>query len=138
MAGRLVRELAPLARSAEGRRQARHALLGLLARETNADTAAGWAGRLGPLDPTAEDKRQARHALLGLAGGEFLRQAVRERGRHLFRATRNSPWSNRPVIGRQLRQVTPGSDERFLHDVIRARPVRAEPSDIAMQGLGVK
>ena len=84
MAGRLAREMAPLARTAEDRRQARHAPLGLLARETNADTTAGLAGRLGPLDPTAEDKRQARHALLGLAGGgEFLRQAVRERGRHL-------------------------------------------------------
>ena len=89
MAGRLAREMAPLARTAEDRRQARHALLGLLARETNADTAAGLAGRLGPLDPTAEDKRQARHALLGLAGGgEFLRPGRRSMSR--LRATRNS------------------------------------------------
>ena len=33
--------------------------------------------------------------------------------------------------------MTPGPDEGFLHDVIRARPVRAELLDVAVQGLGV-
>jgi hypothetical protein len=33
--------------------------------------------------------------------------------------------------------VTPGPDEGFLHDVIRAGPVRAEPLDVAVQGRGV-
>ena len=47
-------------------RQAREALLGLLARETNSWVAARLAGGLAQLDPTAEDKRQAREALLGL------------------------------------------------------------------------
>jgi hypothetical protein len=33
--------------------------------------------------------------------------------------------------------VAPGPDEGFLHDVIRAGPVRAEPLDVAAQGRGV-
>ena len=56
--------------TAEDKRQARDALLGLLARETSSEEAARLAGRLAgglaQLDPTAEDKRQARDALLGL------------------------------------------------------------------------
>ena len=47
-------------------RQARDALLGLLARETDGWTAERLAGGLAQLDPTAEDKRQARDALLAL------------------------------------------------------------------------
>jgi hypothetical protein len=47
------------------------------------------------------------------------------------------PWPDGPVIGAQLRQVTPGPDEGFLHDVISARPVWAKPLDVAMQGAGV-
>ena len=43
-----------------------------------------------------------------------------------------------PVIGAEPRQVTPGPDEGFLHDVICARPVRAEALDVAVQGLGTK
>ena len=46
-------------------RQARGALLGLLARETTSWRAPKLAGALGPLDPTAEDRRQARDELLG-------------------------------------------------------------------------
>ena len=57
VAGPLARELAPLARTAEDRRRARHALLGLLARETNADTAERLADGLARLDPTAHDLR---------------------------------------------------------------------------------
>ena len=52
--------------TAEDKRQARDALLGLLARETDSRVAAGLAGGVAQLDPTAEDKRQARDALLGL------------------------------------------------------------------------
>ena len=51
-------------------RQARDALLGLLARETPSWMAAQLAGALGPLATTAEDKRQARDALLGLLARE--------------------------------------------------------------------
>jgi len=47
------------------------------------------------------------------------------------------PWPDHPVIGSQLGQVTPGPDEGFLHDVIRAGPVRAEPLDVAVQGRSV-
>ena len=47
-------------------RQAREALLGLLARATDGGVAARLAGGLAQLDPVAEDKRQAREALLGL------------------------------------------------------------------------
>jgi hypothetical protein len=48
------------------------------------------------------------------------------------------PRLDRPVIGAQLGQVTPGPEEGFLHDVIRARPVRAELLDVTVQGLGVE
>ena len=65
--------LAQLATTAEDKRQARDALLGLLAGETSSEEAARLAGRLAgrlaQLDPTAEDKRQAREALLGLLAG---------------------------------------------------------------------
>ena len=47
------------------------------------------------------------------------------------------PGPDGPVIGTQLGQVMPCPDEGFLHDVIRARPVRAELIDVAVQGLGV-
>ena len=47
------------------------------------------------------------------------------------------PGPDRAVIGAQLRQVTPGPDEGFLHDVIRARPVGTEPLDVDVQGPGV-
>ena len=47
------------------------------------------------------------------------------------------PWPDGPVIGAQLRQVTPGPDERLLHDVIRGRAVGAEPHHITMQGHGM-
>ena len=48
------------------------------------------------------------------------------------------PRPDRPVIGAQLGQVTPGPEEGFLHDVIRARRVGAELPDITLQGLGVE
>jgi hypothetical protein len=47
------------------------------------------------------------------------------------------PWPDRPVIGAQLRQVAPCPDEGFLHDVFCARPVRAEPLDVTVQGFGM-
>jgi hypothetical protein len=47
-------------------RQAREALLGLLARATDNWGTARLAGELARLDPTAEDKRQARDTLLAL------------------------------------------------------------------------
>ena len=64
-AGR-VRDLGGAAHWGTSDRQARDALLGLLARETDSERAAWLAGKLGPLEPTAEDRRQARDALLGL------------------------------------------------------------------------
>ena len=51
-------------------RQARDALLALLARETGSWEAAQLADGLAQLDPTAEDRRQARDALLGLLADE--------------------------------------------------------------------
>ena len=51
-------------------RQAREALLGLLAGETDGGAAGRLAGGVAQLDPTAEDKRQAREALLGLLARE--------------------------------------------------------------------
>jgi len=54
-----------------------------------------------------------------------------------LRATRNSHGRDRPLVGGQLRQVPPGPDERFLHDVIGARQGRTEPFDVTVQGLGV-
>jgi len=47
------------------------------------------------------------------------------------------PGPDRPVVGAQLGQVTPCPDQDFLDDVICARPVRAEPLDVTMQGLAV-
>jgi hypothetical protein len=38
----------------------------------------------------------------------------------------------------QLRQVPPGPDERLLHDVVGAGPVRTEPLDVPAQGQGMK
>ena len=70
VAGRLAGRLGPLDPTAEDKRQARDALLGLLAGESDSEVAGRLAGGLAPLDPTAEDKRQARHALLGLLAGE--------------------------------------------------------------------
>ncbi len=57
MAERLARALGPLARTAEDRQQARDALLGLLAGQTNSVRAAALAGALVPLDPTIRDLR---------------------------------------------------------------------------------
>ncbi len=57
VAGRLAGELAPLGPTAEDKRQARHALLGLLAGETSADTAERLADGLARLDPTVHDLR---------------------------------------------------------------------------------
>ena len=62
--------MAQLDPTAEDKRQARDALLGLLAGETDGGVAERLAGGVAQLDPTAEDKRQARDALLGLLAGE--------------------------------------------------------------------
>ena len=59
-------------------RQARGALLGLLARQTDSSRAVGLARGLGALDPTAEDKRQARDVLLGLLARETSRWGAAE------------------------------------------------------------
>jgi len=64
-------------------------------------------------------------------------RAARSASISRLRATRNSHGRDWPVVAAQLRQVTPGPDECFLHDVIGARPVRAEPLDVAVQGPGV-
>ena len=47
------------------------------------------------------------------------------------------PGTDRSLIGGQLRQVTPGPDEGFLHDVIRADLVCGEPQDVTAQGQRV-
>src|ERR1700759_2380123 len=47
------------------------------------------------------------------------------------------PGPDWPLIGPQLGQVTPGPDEGLLHDVVGARPVRAESLDVTVQGPGV-
>jgi hypothetical protein len=41
------------------------------------------------------------------------------------------------VPGAQLRQMPPGPDERFLHDVVGAGPVRTESFDIPAQSTGM-
>ena len=64
------RDLGRAAHWATSDRQARDALLGLLARETGSYRANRLAGAVAQLDPTAEDKRQARDALLGLLARE--------------------------------------------------------------------
>ena len=64
------RDLGGAAHWATSDRQAREALLGLLARETGSYRANRLAGAVAQLDPTAEDKRQAREALLGLLARE--------------------------------------------------------------------
>ena len=46
-------------------------------------------------------------------------------------------WPIRRVTGAQLRQVPPGPDERFLHDVVGAGPVGTEPFDVPAQGQGI-
>ena len=99
--------------TAEDKRQARDALLGLLARETDSWVAERLAGGLAQLDPTAEDKRQARDALLGLLARETDQLAwphgwrarwpsSRRRRRTSARpATRCSGcWPVRPTTGR--------------------------------------
>ncbi len=58
--------LARLDPTAEDKRQAREALLGLLARADDSWEAGQLADGLARLATTAEDKRQAREALLGL------------------------------------------------------------------------
>jgi hypothetical protein len=56
--------------SAHDKRQARYALLGLLADETDGKMGQQLATLLASLDPTAADRRRARGALLGLLAGE--------------------------------------------------------------------
>ena len=72
----LVGEVVQLASTAEDKGQAREALLGLLAGQTEGPTAAALAGGLAQLASTAEDKRQAREALLGLLTGQTDRQVA--------------------------------------------------------------
>src|SRR6185437_9889736 len=48
------------------------------------------------------------------------------------------PGPDRAVISAQPGQVTPGTDEGLLHDVFRARRVRAELLDVAAQGPGIE
>ncbi len=62
----LLGDLYGAARWRTSDRQAREALLRLLARQTDGRVAAGLAGGVARLDPTAEDRRQAREALLRL------------------------------------------------------------------------
>jgi tetratricopeptide (TPR) repeat protein len=64
--------------TAEDKRQARDALLGLLAVQADSHMAAELAGTVLQLDPTAEDKRQVRRALLSLLAplSAELRQAI--------------------------------------------------------------
>ena len=92
--GRAVAQLDP---TAEDKRQARDALLGLLARETDSWVAAELAGALAQLDPTAEDKRQAREALLGLLARETDSWVAAELAGGLARSTRRRRTGARPA-----------------------------------------
>jgi len=47
------------------------------------------------------------------------------------------PRPDGQIAGAQLRQVPPGPDERFLHDVVGAGPVRTEPCDVSVQRDGM-
>jgi hypothetical protein len=47
------------------------------------------------------------------------------------------PRPDRPGVCGELRQVPPRANKGLLNDVIGADLVRAEPLDVAMQGLGV-
>jgi hypothetical protein len=62
--------------TAEDKRRAREALLGLLAGQTDSQAAGRLADGVAQLDPTAEDKRRAREALLGLLAGQTDSQAA--------------------------------------------------------------
>jgi hypothetical protein len=72
--------LAQLDPTAKDKRQARAALLALLAREDESWVAAPLAGGVAQLDPTAKDKRQARAALLARAREDESRVAARQEG----------------------------------------------------------
>jgi hypothetical protein len=51
-----------------------------------------------------------------------------------------NPVQPRPdgeALRAQLRQVPPGPDERFLHDVLGAGPVRTEPFGVPAHGRGM-
>ena len=76
----LVGGVVQLAPTAEDKRQAREALLGLLARQTDGWAAEELVGGVVQLDPTAEDKRQAREALLGLLAAPDRRPVAAELG----------------------------------------------------------
>ena len=65
----LVDRVARLDPTDQDKRQARHALLQLLARQTNGWIAIHQAEAAAQLDSTDQDKRQARHALLQLLAG---------------------------------------------------------------------
>ena len=75
-----------LALTAEDKRQAREALLGLLARQTGGWEAGALANAVAQLDPTAKDKRQAREALLGCWPGRPARRRL-------------ACWPARPAAG---------------------------------------
>ena len=66
----LASGMARLDATAEDRRKAREALLGLLADVTDARLAVSLAGGVTRLGATAEDRRKAREALLGLLADE--------------------------------------------------------------------
>ena len=107
--------LVPLDPTAEDRRQARDALLGLLARATDGRWAGWLADKLVLLDPTAEDRRQARDALLGL----------------LARAT-DSGWAGWLAGGLVLLDPT-AEDRRQARDALLARLARETNSRAAAE-----
>ncbi len=98
--------------------QARDALLGILARETDADTAIWLAGGLARLDPTPEDKRQARDALLGLL--------ARDPG----------SWVAEQLAGGLARLDPTAEDKRQARDALLGRLARETSGRVAEQLAG--
>jgi tetratricopeptide (TPR) repeat protein len=71
--GQLAARVVELATTAESKRQARAALVGLLAALHGDNAAAEVVDKLVQLEPTADDKRQAREALLRLLAASLMR-----------------------------------------------------------------
>ena len=99
-------------------RQARDALLALLARETRGSMAASLAGGVAQLDPRAEDKRQARGALLALLARE------------------TDSWVAAWLVGRVAQLATTAEDKRLARGALLALLARETHGWVADQTSG--
>jgi hypothetical protein len=89
----VVKGVVELATTADDKRQAREALLALLAHQTTMQTTAELAHGVAELATTTEDKRHAREALLALIAGQTSGLVV-------------------PELIAGLAQLTPGADDK--------------------------